>query len=157
SAEAKLAKLAALLGQATADTTCLPLVAEHLAIRIDGSVPMLELAPEQKKLKLFEILVAYIERLAAKRPLLMSVEDAHWFDPTSLEVFDVLVEQIEDLPVLLVITFRPDFAVRWTRQPHATLLTLNRLGRSDGTALVEHVTGGRVLPTEILTEILGKT
>ena len=70
------------------------------------------------------MLLAQLEGLAAKQPVLMTAEDAHWFDPTSLELFDRIVERIERLPVLLVVTFRPDFAPRWTGLPHVTLLTL---------------------------------
>jgi predicted ATPase len=37
-------------------------------------------------------------------------EDAHWTDPTSLELFGRVVARIVTLPVLLIVTFRPEFA-----------------------------------------------
>ena len=135
----------------------IPLIAEHLTIPTDDHYPMLEVAPEQKKAKTFQALLAQLEGLAAKQPVLMTAEDAHWFDPTSLELFDRIVDRIERLPVLLVITFRPDFAPRWTGRPHVTLLTLDRLQRNESAVLIDHVSGGRPLPAEVQAHILAKT
>ena len=95
--------------------------------------------------------------MAAKQPVLMTAEDAHWFDPTSLELFDRIVDRIERLPVLLVITFRPDFAPRWTGRPHVTLLALDRLRRDESALLIDHVSGGLPLPAEVQAHILAKT
>jgi class 3 adenylate cyclase/tetratricopeptide (TPR) repeat protein len=157
-AEVKLTKLEALLVSAMPDpTSAIPLVAEHLAIPTGDRYPPLELAPEQKKAKMFQALVAWLEKRAAKLPVLMTAEDVHWFDPTSLELFDLVVDRIQRLPALLVATFRPEFAPRWTGRPHVTLLTLNRLGRSDGVALIGHLVGGKALPAEVQAQILAKT
>ena len=154
----KLAKLEALLASAVPDPkSAIPLIAEHLAIPTGDRYPLPELAPEQKKAMTFQALLAQLEGLAAKQPVLMTAEDAHWFDPTSLELFDLVVDRIERLPVLLVVTFRPEFAPRWTGRPHVTLLTLNRLGRNESAALIDHLSGGRPLPAEVQAHILAKT
>ena len=156
--EVKLAKLQALLALAVPDPkSAIPLIAEHLAIPTAGHYPAPEDAPEQKKAKTFQALLAQLEGLAAKQPVLMTAEDAHWFDPTSLELFDRVVDRIERLPVLLVVTFRPEFAPRWTGRPHVTLLTLNRLGRNESAVLIDHLSGGRPLPAEVQAHILAKT
>ena len=68
---------------------------------------------------MFHVLLAQLESLAAESPLLITAEDAHWFDPTSLELLDRFVDRIESLPALLIITFRPDFTPRWIGRPHA--------------------------------------
>jgi class 3 adenylate cyclase/tetratricopeptide (TPR) repeat protein len=156
--ELKLAGLESLLGQTVADprvATCL--IAEHLAIPTDDRFPSLDMAAEEKRAEIFRALVASIEGFAAKQPLLMTAEDVHWFDPTSLEVLESIIDRIERLPVFLIITFRPEFAPRWPGRPHITLLTLNRLARSDGEVLVEHLAGGKELPAEVQTHILTKT
>ena len=67
----------------------------------------------------------------------MVFEDAHWIDPTSRELLDLVVERIRNLPVLLIVTFRPEFLPPWTGQPQVTVLALNRLDRHNRTALVE--------------------
>ena len=154
----KLAKLEALLGIADFEPeAAVRLFGDLLAVPTGESYPPLELAPEQKKAKISQALLAQLEGLATRQPVLMTVEDVHWFDPTSLELFDLIVERTERLPVLLVITFRPEFAPRWTRRPHVTLLTLNRFGRADGAALIDYLTGGRLLPANVFAQILSKT
>jgi len=70
-------------------------------------------------------------------------EDAHWIDPTSRELLDLTVGHVRSLPVLVIITFRPDFQPPWTGQPQVTMLALNRLDRHDQTALVEQIAGGK--------------
>ena len=157
-ASARLAKLEALLGLAVADLKpACPIIADLLAIPTAGRYPPLDLAPAEKRARTFQVLLAQLEGLAARQPVLVSVEDVHWFDPTSLELVELVVELIERLRVLLVVTFRPEFAPRWTGRPHVTLLTLSRLGRSDGTALIKELTGGRPLPGEVFGQILAKT
>ena len=157
-AEMKLVKLEALLLSAVPGAqSAIPLIAEHLAIPTGDRYPSRELAPEQKKAETFQALLAQLDGLAAKHPVLMTAEDVHWFDPTSFKLFDLIVDRIERLPVLLVVTFRPEFTPRWTDRQHVTLLTLNRLGRDEGTALIDQLSGGRSLPPEIQTHILDKT
>ena len=87
----------------------------------------------------------------------MVLEDAHWLDPTSRELFDQIVDPLQDLPVLLVATFRPELSPPWIGFPHVTLLTLNRLPQAQVVALVDRITGGKALPTEVLGQILART
>jgi class 3 adenylate cyclase/predicted ATPase len=156
--EAKLDKLEALLGEATSDVgEAASLLAELLGIGSDGRHPAMDLTPQQKKARTFAALLAQLEGLAAKQPMLLLLEDAHWLDPTSLELFGLVADRIEHLPVLLVVTYRPDSTPPWRGYPHVTSLTLNRLGWRQARALVDRLTGGRRLPDEVLEPILAKT
>jgi predicted ATPase len=65
----------------------------------------------------------------------MIFEDAHWVDPSSRELLDLAAERIRSLPVLLIVTFRPEFQPPWISQPHVMMLALNRLDRIDRMAL----------------------
>ena len=87
----------------------------------------------------------------------MLFEDVHWADPTTLELLTLTVERLQSLPILLLITFRPDFQPPWTGQPHVTMLTLNRLSQRDRAALVDHITGGKTLPAGLLDQIVERT
>jgi predicted ATPase len=80
-----------------------------------------------------------------------------WLDPTSLELFDLIVERVRNLPVLLVITFRPEFSAPWADMPHVAVVTLSRLAHEAVTAIVELVAGGKTLPAEVIEEIRIKT
>jgi predicted ATPase len=69
----------------------------------------------------------------------MILEDAHWTDPTSLEVLGRIVDRIRSLPVLLLVTFRPEFDPPWLGRPYVTALTINRLAERDITSMIESV------------------
>jgi predicted ATPase len=87
----------------------------------------------------------------------MIFEDVHWADPTSRELFGRGVNQIANLPVLLLITFRPEFEPPWIGQPHVTALTLNRLTRREIEAMIDRVAGNKPMPANIRQEIIERT
>jgi predicted ATPase len=91
------------------------------------------------------------------QPVLAVYEDVHWIDPTTLELLDLVVERVRHLRAFLLITFRPEFNPPWTGHANVTLLPLNRLGRRQGAAIVERLTGGKPLPDEIVKQIVART
>ena len=95
--------------------------------------------------------------LARQRPLLLLAEDVHWADPSSLELLDGVIEQLSDLPVLLIVSFRPEFAPPWVGRANATHITLSRLGRRDAERLATEVTIGRALPPALLDRIVARS
>ena len=153
-----LAKLEEVLAQATNDLSeAAPLLAALLSIPTDGRYPPLNLTPQKRKEKTLKALVAQVEGLAARHPVLMVVEDAHWIDPTSLELLDLTIDRVSTLPVLLIITFRPEFALPWMGNPHVTLLNLDRLPPRQRAEMIDHVTSGKRLPKEIADQIIDRT
>jgi predicted ATPase len=156
--EAKLAKLAALLGQATGQLDeALPLLASLLGIPSGGRFPVPNLSPQRQKQRTLEVLIEQLAGLARTRPVLELYEDLHWVDPSTLELLDQLVERVRNLPVLAVLTYRPEFSPPWSGHAHVTSLPLNRLGRRQGAAMVERVVGGKGLPAEVLEQIVART
>jgi predicted ATPase len=121
---------------------------------LPSSAAGLNLSPQRKRESLCEALLHQLEALARTRPVLMVFEDTHWIDPTSRELLDLTLDRISRLPVLLVVTFRPEFQHAWGGQPHVTMLALNRLGGRDGAALVERLAGNAGLAEEIVDEIV---
>ena len=87
----------------------------------------------------------------------MIFEDAHWTDPTSLEAFGRAVDRIKSLPVLLIVTFRPEFNAPWVGLPHVTAQTLNRLGEREAAAIVARLVGNKELPADVMTDIVERT
>ena len=61
----------------------------------------------------------------------MIFEDAHWTEPTSLEAFGRMGDQIRPFRVLLLAAFRPEFVPPWIGQPHVASLTINRMAARD--------------------------
>jgi predicted ATPase len=157
SRQVKLDKLDAVFALSSTSKQHAALFAEMLSLPNDGRYPTLELTPQQRRQKTLEALFAQVETFARNSPVLMVFEDAHWSDPTSLEAFGRAVDRIASLPVLLLITFRPEFEPPWIGQPHVTALTLNRLTRSEIEAMIERVVGNKPVPANIRHEIIERT
>jgi class 3 adenylate cyclase/tetratricopeptide (TPR) repeat protein len=156
--QVKLEKLEAMLGRGSArPAEAAALLAPLLAIPLEGRYPPLDLTPQQHRAKVFAVLLDQLVGLASRDPVLMMFEDAHWVDPTSLELFQLVVDRAQRLPVLLVVIFRPDFAPPWSGYPHITSLTLGRLGHRQAAALVERVARGKRLPFEVVEQIVART
>jgi predicted ATPase len=119
--------------------------------------PLPNLSPQRKKERTLEALLRQLEGLARQQPVLMVFEDAHWIDPTSRELLDLTIERVRNLPVLLIVTFRPEFQPPWAGQPQVTMLALNRLDRHDRTALVEYIAGSKTLPDDVIAQIADRT
>jgi tetratricopeptide (TPR) repeat protein len=157
-AQAKLDKLDTLLTQNFTPREDVTLFSEMLSLPNDGRYPVLELAPHRRRQRILEALATQVETLARRSPTLIIFEDAHWSDPTSLEVFGRMVlDDISALNVLLIITYRPEFQPPWIGQPHVTALTLSRLGRGEIAAMIDAVTGNKPLPANIRLDILERT
>jgi class 3 adenylate cyclase/tetratricopeptide (TPR) repeat protein len=155
--QAKLDKLDAVLAQTSTPNQDAALFAEMLSLPNDGRYPALDLAPEERRQKTQEALTAQLAGLTRQRPALMIVEDAHWVDPTSLEVFGRTVDQIKTLPVLLIVTFRPEFNAPWGGRSHVTTLALNRLGEHEAAAIIARIVGNKDLPTDVTARIVERT
>ncbi|HSA81866.1 MAG TPA: adenylate/guanylate cyclase domain-containing protein, partial [Geminicoccaceae bacterium] len=157
SAEAKLDKLEALLSLGAGKVArAAALLAPLLSIPTGHRYPPLEVAPERKKALMLEALLEQLAGLAA-RPLLILLEDAHWIDPTSTELFELIIDRIQRLPVLVIIAYRPSFTPPWTGFPHITSLSLSHLSHRQAMAMVDKVTRGRKLPPEVLDHIVERT
>jgi predicted ATPase/class 3 adenylate cyclase len=156
--EVKLNKLEALLSLSTEEVAgAAPLIAALLSIPANDRYPPLELSPHRQKEQTLEILVDQLIGLAAHQPVLAVYEDVHWADPTSLELLNLVIDRVQNSRVLVLITFRPEFLPPWMRYAHVTALTLSRLSRRQGAAIVERLTGGRALPADVLNQIVAKT
>jgi len=135
--EEKLGKLEAVLVPEALGEDEVELLTELLSL--PNAASDLNLSPQRKREMLFEALLHQLEALARTRPVLMIFEDAHWIDPTTRELLDLTFDRLRRLPVLLIVTFRPELHHAWGGQPHVTTMVLNRLGERDGTALVERL------------------
>ncbi|SVD16520.1 uncharacterized protein METZ01_LOCUS369374, partial [marine metagenome] len=156
--EIKLDKLEALLSERASDVgKVAALFASLLSIPSKKHYPLAEISPERQKDQTLEALVTQVEGLSRRYPVLFIFEDAHWADPTSLELLELMISRVQAVPVLVVITYRSEFSPPWTGFNHLTTLTLNRFTRSLAVALVEKVAGGKPLPDEVLAQIIERT
>jgi len=134
-----------------------PLFAALLSLPVGDRYPKLLPNPAQQRRRTLAALLDQFENLAHRKPILLLFEDAHWADATSLELLDLTVERVRQLPVLAVFTLRPEFQPPWAGLPNVSTLTLGRLDRSNVESIVTHVTSGRTLPAEVMNQIVAKT
>jgi predicted ATPase len=153
---ARLEKLEALLARGSPRDEDVAFLADLMSLPSSVRHPLPNLSPQRKKERTLEALIRQLEGLARRQPVVMVFEDAHWIDPTSRELLDLAVERVRSLPVLLIVTFRPEFQPPWTGQPQVTMLALNRLDRHDRTVLVEQIAGGKALPDEVVAQIVDR-
>jgi predicted ATPase len=156
--EDQLAKLEAVLGRASDRLDgVVPLLAALLGIPMADRYPALALTPEVQKRRTLQALVDQFAGLAAQQPVLALYEDVHWIDPATLELLGLVIERIQRLPVLVLITFRPEFQPPWTGHTYVTTLTMNRLGRRQGADLVARLTDDKPLPADVVEQIVART
>ena len=156
--EERLVKLETLLAQAIDDGVAFaPLLATMLSVPTSTRYPPSSHDPEQQKELTIKVLIQYLIGQAQRHPLLIVVEDVHWADPTTLELLDQLIDHAASERILLLMTFRPEFGVRWQGRPHVTLIPLNRLARRQTTELAKGIAREAELSDEVLKQILEKT
>jgi predicted ATPase len=119
---AKLEKLEGVLARAATSGEDVAFIADLLSLPALERHPLPNLSPQRKKERTLEALIRQLEGLARQQPVLMVFEDAHWVDPTSRELLELTIERLRNLPVMLIVTFRPEFQPGWIGQQQVTLL-----------------------------------
>jgi len=157
SSDTRLGKLEGLLAPTMPPQEDIALIADLLSLSAAERWPTLNLSPQRKKAKTFEALLRQIELLAQQQPVLMIYEDVHWIDPTSRELLDLTMERVPRLPILLLMTFRPEFQPPWIGLPHVTMHPISRLDRREGASLAQRVAVNKKLPDDIVDEIVTRT
>jgi predicted ATPase len=155
--QAKLDKLDAVLTQTSTSTQHAALFAAMLSLPNDGRYPILQLEPPLRRQNTLEALISQVQALTRQKSVLMILEDAHWTDPTTLELFGRIVDRIRTLRVLLLVTFRSEFQAPWVGRPHVTALILNRLAERDIRAMIDRVVGNKLLSADIRQAIIART
>lgn len=134
-----------------------PLNAELLDIPYASSYRGLDLSPQQKRNRTLRILNSQFLLLANRKPTLFVLEDAHWVDPTTLELLEITLQSISHAPVLVVVTSRPENSPTFAAHPHVTRLSLNRLGREWVELIVKRAAGSERISDAVVTDIVAKT
>jgi predicted ATPase len=135
-----------------------PLFAALLSVPVpEARYPPLALAPQQQRQQTHDALVAWRLEEAERQPILVVWEDLHWADPSTLELLGLLLEQVPTVPMLNVLTFRPDFTPPWPLRFHMTPLTLSHLERPQVESLIIQLANGKALPSEAVERIVTKT
>jgi class 3 adenylate cyclase/predicted ATPase len=155
--ETRLAKLSAHLAVAGgAGQRITRALADLLAIPHADRGPSLEPSPERRKARTLDALVQRFEAFAARLPILIVIEDAHWIDPTTRELLERITDAVPGMAALLVVTERAYAGEPGISGSRMTALSLSRLSRRECATLVRQI-AGKDLPDEIVAQIVDKT
>jgi predicted ATPase len=135
----------------------MPLFASLLSLPLPDTYAPLTMSPEQQKQKTLQALLTILLRIATQQPVLFVMEDLHWVDPTTIEFLTHVVDQGPTARILALWTFRPDFSPPWTGRSHLTQVMLPRLPRRQAAEMTDRVAHGKVLPPEVVEQIVAKT
>lgn len=165
----KFAKLHALLRASLPPSTLesiVPYLASALSLDSNGLYPPVLDAPELLKTRTFDAILRFLEALAQRTPLLLILEDAHWADPTTLELLDMLSKRVAALPILVIVSTRPplhdtptELTERWRARVarwQATEIEVSRLGPADAAKIISEISQHKKLPPRVLGYLLGK-
>jgi DNA-binding response OmpR family regulator/predicted ATPase len=154
----RLKKLGRLLdAQGARGRTGQLLLAELLGLPAQQPASISQLSPLKRKAQTLAAFVERVADLAAAGPVCLVVEDAQWFDATSLEFLYLLVERLARLPILLLLTARPDFVPAWSDHPSATALILTRLSARESAVLARRVANRHAIAAEVVDEIVTRS
>jgi len=154
----KLGKLSGIVPQgADGSMEIVPLLASLLSIPYESRYPLLQMSAQRQKQRLFQVLMHLLQIFASRRPVLLVVEDLHWVDPSTDELIGVLIDRLKELPVLLLLTARPEFQSHWDDKAQLLHMPLVPLERNDSIAMIELLCAARNIPQPILRQIADRT
>lgn len=151
----KLDKIEALLLQGQDDiAVSAPLIADLLEVDYSSRYAPIELTPLAKRGRTLAILADQLLGLAERRPVILVLEDAHWIDPTTLELVGQCLDRINEARVLVLMTSRPDNEPDFAGIPWVSRIALEPLARADVGAFVSHLTKHKELPSAAVDAIM---
>jgi class 3 adenylate cyclase/predicted ATPase len=159
SVETKLEKLERGLAQFHFNSDlALCLLAALLSLPLpEDRYPPLQLTSAQQRQQTLETIASWLLERAERRPTLVIFEDFHWADPTTVEMLQLLMEQVPTTTMLLVLAFRPDFQIPWPTRSYFTHIVLNRLSRAQSETVISDIAKGRALPPEVVEQVVAKS
>src|SRR6266513_2906442 len=154
----KIAKLKAYLPRST-DGSIEPvlLIANLLSIPLENQHELSGLTPQQIKNRTISTLVDMILAFSVQRPTLCIFEDAHWLDPSTLELLESIISRIDDARVLLIVSCRPEFRATWMSHANTTMHSLTRLSLTEVRAMIRDILRGGSMPQPVLDRIIEKS
>lgn len=158
SAETKRSKLTEVIRQANLDVSAtIPLLADLLCVPLPSSSTRIDISSTEQKKRTIQTILDILWSQREKGYILLSIEDLHWADPSTLDWLDKFIEQLSARSVMMIGTTRPHFQPQWIEKGQIESLELNRLSSEDIERLSLYQTRGKALPEAVLTQIQSKT
>jgi predicted ATPase len=134
-----------------------PLFAALCSLPLPDRYPPLNLAPQRQKQQMLAAVLAWLLKEAERQPVCLVLEDLHWVDASTLELLNLLIDQVPLARLLVILTCRPDFTPPWAVRSHVTHIAVGRLTPAQSEQMIERFTLRKALPVEIQEHLLEKT
>lgn len=134
-----------------------PLLCSLLSIPPGPSYPPLTASPDRQKQETIQMLIGLLQQQAAIAPVLLTIEDLHWADPSTREFIGMLAGAVPTSRICCVLTSRPEEPSAWWDHPWHSTISLSRLGVAETEALVEKLVEHHSIPVGIAREIVRRT
>ncbi len=107
-----------------------------------------QLPADVRQARLFNLVRQCFLSAARRKPLFLALEDIHWADQASLDLIDALGDYLQEMPIFLVVTFRPveTLPLKLLNRPVCTPVLLGDLPSDKAQELVEELLGVSELP-----------
>jgi class 3 adenylate cyclase/tetratricopeptide (TPR) repeat protein len=151
----RLQKIEKLLGKAMDQPeAAVPFIAEMISIPTRSRDAVMRLTALQVKTQTLRHLAELLRGVARKVPVFCVVEDAHWIDPSTQELVDLVVGEIHKERILFIVTHRPDYQLHPGMHGHVNALTITRLGKREVAEMARLALRDRRTSTAVIDRIV---
>ncbi len=157
SADVRRDKLGGLLAQYGAtEAASKAVLADMLGIPAASDTPIETMRPYRRKQVILDTLLGMLDRWARLKPALLILEDAHWADPTTLELTERVIRELGERPGLILVTARPDYEPPWLDHPDVACVQLDRLDRDHAERICTSLGAGDLLSESTMRQIVAR-
>ena len=134
----------------------IPLLADLLSIPMPSRHPVLAHTAERRRQLMLNVLVAMSRLRLQSSAACLIVEDIHWMDPSTGELLNRLAVEAKALPLLVLVTARPDVEVNWHPRFAVHETELRGLSPESSRMLVLGTSSETRLPSEVVHQIAAR-
>ena len=116
-----------------------------------------DLAPEEFRRRQLAAMTNWVMAGAWTQPVVLALEDVHWADPTTLDFIRGIVERGALVPLLFLITARPEFRPPWGMRSHHAVISLAPLDRHQVRDMVAELSARHALSNEVVEGVTERT
>src|SRR5262249_37421263 len=151
--ETKLEKLGLVTADPAPSGAFLGLLGDLMGITAIRSA---HLDARRKRRVLFEAICRRLEQITQQRPVVITIEDTQWLDPSSRDLLAKIVPRISRIPALVILTSRSGEPPGWASESHVSILELNPVDQASSELLTKQIAGHVELPDKVLKQIVAR-
>jgi len=115
------------------------------------------LAPEELRHRQLATLTNWVMASARAQPIVLTLEDLHWADPTTLDLLRGIAERGALAPLFVLLTARPEFRPPWGARSHHSAISLVPLDHQQVRHMVGELAARHALAKEVIEGVTERT